>query len=545
MSPAPLTSPSTESGGSPAGGETVHFNLQSPYARYSVAISFFFHFLIFFFPPPVYRQNAVEDLVKLARLFDKNMQDRESLEGVHNSFSECANTSKPKLRPADKMKGLQCSSSSDSVEAELQALFDCSTQKVSGRLSQGSTASVSSQDKPVAAHLVETRLKAPEKSVPAAEVKAAALGSNDDFDDDWENDDLLNDPLLLEITQNPPRLLDKSEPLVQSNTNTENSQSCSGFQSTTKTACARQPSAANSKLTCSSLQELCPKPKTTNRSTFKLEPNPHFQAKNPSKPTVPGVQPKPQICLTNSAIAKPLCQSDRTSNFKAHICEAADSLQGISDSLWDDGDDDTLLYQVCDSVERISNSQLDQVSSRHKKWPHLLEERGPKCTTPVPIGTAGSSTKRESPRTFVRSNSLPATSSGAVSFRGWDIPMKSTNNKSQMSQSLPGCRVALGTFNQSRDSSGKRHTGNDGATEACMGTSHTAFKRNFSDSAVTSNKGKTFLRSIYTFAKSKMAIFLQLYSIKVELSKQMFHDVLIITVCLHNSPKPVNTASWI
>lgn len=432
----------------------------------------------------------MEDLVKLARQFDKNMQDRESLEGIHNNFNnstnECANTSKPKLRPVDNVQGLQCSSSSDAVEAELQALFDCSTQKASGRLSQGSSASAHSQVvEDTAAHLVETgriRLKASEKSVPAAEVKAAALGSNDDFDDDWENDDLLNDPLLLELTQNPPRLLDKSEPA-------ENSQSRSGFQSTTKTISAHKPSAANSKLTCSTLQELCPKPKTTNRSTFKLEPNPHFQAKNPSKPTVTGLQPKLQICPTNLATTK----TDKTTAFKADICEAADSLQGISDSLWDDGDDDTLLYQVCDSVERISNSQLAQVSLRHKKWPHFLEERGQKCTTPVPIDTVTISTIRESPRTFVRSNSLPTTRSGAVSYRGWDIAMKAANNKSQMSQSLPGQHTALGTFNQSQDSSGKCHTGNDGATKACIGaakTSPTAFKRNFSDSAVTCNKGK-------------------------------------------------------
>lgn len=439
----------------------------------------------------------MEDLVKLARQFDKNMQDRESLEGIHNNFnssvSDCANASKPKPGPADNMKGLQCSSSSVAAEAELQALFDCSTQKVSGRLSQGSSASACSAaaDEPAAAHSVETGqtgLKASEKFLPAAEVKAGALWSSDDFDDDWENDDLLNDPLLLEITQNPPRLLDKSEPALQSYANTENSQSCSGFQSTTKTMCAHQPSVANSKLTCSTLQELCPKPKTTNRSTFKLEPNPHFQAKNLCKPTVTGEQPKLHTCPTNLATTNTLCKPD-----KPDICEAAHSLQGISDSLWDDGDDDSLLYQVCDSVERTSNSQLDQVSLRHKKWPYFSEERGQKCTTPVPIDTVTSSTKRESPRSFVRSNSLPATSSGAVSCKGWDIAMNAANKKSQMSRSLPGERTALGTFNQSRDSSGKCHTGYDGAAKACMGaakTSPTAFKRNFSDSAVTSNKGK-------------------------------------------------------
>lgn len=438
----------------------------------------YFHFLIFPFFPILYRQNTVEDLVKLARQFDKNMQDRESLEGVHNdnnnfdnSLSDRPNTSKPKLRSADKMKDLQCSSSSDRVEEELQTLFNCSTQKVSGRLSQASSAcSQDVKDKPAAAHLVEARQSRPKPSttsVPAAGVEATALGSNNDFDDDWENDDLLNDPLLLEITQNTPRLLDESKTTLQSNTNAETHQSCSGFQLTTKTVCARQPSAAHSKLTCSALQELCHKPKTTNRSTFKLEPNPHFQAKNPSKP-------KPQIALKNWA-TKTLGQPDKTTDSKSDTCDAADSIQAISDSLWDDGDDDTLLYQVCDTVERISN-------------------------TPVPIDTVTSSTKREAPRTFVRSNSFPATSGGAVNYRGWDVPVKGANNKSQMSQSLPGSHVVLGTFNQSRDSSGKFQTASD--AKACMvtaKTSHTSFKRNFSDSAVTSNKGKRINSGIEHF----------------------------------------------
>lgn len=405
----------------------------------------------------------MEDLVKLARQFDKNMQDRESLEGLHNDnnnfdniLSDRANASKPKLRSADKMKDLQCSSTADRVEEELQALFNCSTQKVSGRLSQASSAgSQGVKDKPAAAaRLVEARQsrpKASETSVPAAGAEATALGSNDDFDDDWENDDLLNDPLLLEITQNPPQL-DESKNTPQSHTDTETHQSCSGFQSTSKTVRARQPSAARSKLT-SALRELCPKPKTTNRSTFRLEPNPHFQAKNPSKP-------KPQ----NWAATKTLGQPDKTTNSKSDTC--ADPIQAVSDSLWDDGDDDTLLYQACDTVERISN-------------------------TPVPIDTVTSSTKPEAPRTFVRSNSFPATSGGAVNYRGWDVPVKGANNKSQMSQSLPASHAVLGTFNQSRDSSGKLQTGSD--AKACMVTSkasHTAFKRNFSDSAVTSNKGK-------------------------------------------------------
>lgn len=406
--------------------------------------------------------------MKLARQFDENMQDGESSAGVHNnSISDRHNASKPKLRSADKIKDLQCSSSSDRVEAELQALFDCSTQKLSGRLSPGSLAATCSQEvqeHPVAARLVETTHPRVESS------EATSLPSNNDFDDDWENDDLLNDPLLLEVAHNRPQLLDKSKTSPDSNTKMETNQSHSGSQSTVR-----------SMLSCSVLQELCPKPKTTTRSTFKLEPNPHFQAKDSSKPALTAVQVKPQISQMNST--KTVCRPDETTTCKTH------TFQGISDSLWDNGDDDTLLYQVCDSVERISNTKLGQESFSHKEM-HNLEERGQKCTTSMPsqIHTVASSVaKQESPRTFVRSNSLPATSSGAVNYRGWDVPMKGANNKPQMSQSLPGSHMDLGTFNQSKNTSGKLQAGSDGATKAK--TSHTAFKRNFSDSAVTSNKG--------------------------------------------------------
>lgn len=432
--------------------------------------------------------------MKLARQFDKNMQDRESSEGVHNnsfnnSFRERGNTCTAKLRSSDKMKDLQCSSSSDRVEAELQALFDCSTQMVSGRLSQGSSASSCSQEaKAEPAALLEpsrqTRLSC-EQPVPATGLKATALRSNDDFDDDWENDELLNDPLLLDITHNPPQRQDKSKTTSQTNTKRETDQSCSGFQSA-KTACVRQPSAAHANLTCRTLQDLFPKLKTTNRSTFKLEPNLHFQAKDLSRPALTPLQPTPQISPLNSTTTKTLRQPHAIADSDA---DAPGCDQGVSDSLWDDGDDDTLLYQVCDSVERISNTLVDQVSSSRPNQ-HTVGERAQKCTIPMPIDAGASSrAQRESAGTFVRSNSLPATSGKAGNYRGWDFPMRGTNNKPHMSQSLPGSHMARGTFNQSRDWSGKFQTGNDSAYMVTARTSHTAFKRNFSDSAVPSNKG--------------------------------------------------------
>lgn len=461
---------------------------------YTAKTSSYFPFLSL--PLSLCRQNTVEDLVKLARQFDKNMQDRESSERApnndfNNSSSRRGNTCKAKLGSAAKMKDLQCSSSSDGVEAELQALFDCSTQRVSGRLSQGSSVSSSSQDvkdQPAAALLERSRQTGlpSGKSAPAAGLKATASRSND-FDDDWENDELLSDPLLLEITHNPPQVHDRPETTSQTNGKRGTDQSCSGVQSA-KTTSARQPSAARSKLTCSTLQDLCPKLKTTNRSTFKLEPNLRFQAEDLSRPALTPPQPKPQTSPVTSTTTKTHQPVQSTSSSTG----AAGCSQGVSDSLWDDGDDDTLLYQVCDSVERISNTQLDQGgSSCTNRRP--VGDRAQTCTAPVHIEAGATSrAQRESPRTFVRSNSLPATGSQAGNYRGWDVPLKGANKKPHMSQSLPGSHMALGT-SQPRDCSGKfQNDGNDGTTKACLvttRTSHTVFKRNFSDSAVPSNKG--------------------------------------------------------
>ncbi|XP_044069528.1 ewing's tumor-associated antigen 1 [Siniperca chuatsi] len=476
------------------------------------------------------RQSSVEDLMKLARQFDENMQqDRETseqLNTVNNNLNECLKTSKTKLTETSfpsNVKNRKCPSPSDQMEAELHALFDCSTQRVSGRLSQGSSASAYSQeikDQSVTLTLAETRqleLKSADKSGPAAhpaeEKGSCGFSANkcDDFDDDWENDDLLNDSFVLAMTQDPDQQHDTNpKTTLQSNTKTNTTPFISVCKPTANTNSAHQPLNLHSKPSCSTLQELCPKPKTTNRSTFKLEPNPHFQpktaAKEVSKSSFTVIQPKSEMSVQKSAPTKTLStpQPDKITNNQKETRVAADSVKDISDSLWDDGDEDALLYQVCDSVERISNSQPLQVSpSNCQEKQDIAVDRQRKTTVPLPIDTAwsmkaGASANRQSPCAFVRSNSLPGTSCESVNYQGWDIPMKGANNKSQMSQSLPGSRMSLGTFSQYRDSSGtfqagnanvdmKPHTVTARATQNST-SHHTAFKRNVSDSAVISNK---------------------------------------------------------
>ncbi|KAM6997242.1 uncharacterized protein LKV04_005972 [Tautogolabrus adspersus] len=382
------------------------------------------------------RQSSVEDLMKLARQFDENMQqDRETSEQLNtdnNNLNKCVNTSKTKLTETTKptnVKELKCTPSLEQAEAELHALFDCSTQKVSGRLSQGSSVSACSQDvrkQPVTSASAEPKpleLKTSSKSVLAAQPagEKESCGFRDDFDDDWENDDLLNDSFVLEITQNPGQLLDNN-------------------------------------------------PKTS------------LQSK------------------TNTTQFTSFCSPPAADHDDDKVCPAANSVRNITDSHWDDGDDDDLLIQICDSVERISNSQPEQVRPRceQDKYDNGAD-RQRKITTPLPIDTTwskntGTSANRKSPCPFVRSNSLPGSSCHAVNYQGWDIPMKGANNKSGMSQSLPGGRMGRGTFSNCKNSSGTFQTGNASSHTVTVGTSqnskshHTAFKRNLSDSAVMTNK---------------------------------------------------------
>ncbi|XP_022057487.2 ewing's tumor-associated antigen 1 homolog [Acanthochromis polyacanthus] len=455
------------------------------------------------------RQSNVEDLMKLARQFDQNMQQdketSEQLNAVSSDLDEHVKTSETRAAPASfpsNAKDLKCSPSSDQVEAELHALFDCSTQGVSGRLSQSSAASPCLQDgkhQHVTSAASEQKESGSAARCPAGEKQSCGSSANNcaDFDDDWENDDLLNDSLVLAMAQNPDQQHD-ADPKTTLQTN------ATQFTSVCKPAAQKnstnQPS--DCKPSCSSLQELCPKPKTTNRSSFKLEPNPCFQpkmAKEASKSGFTVKQTKTQMLEQKSASSKTpfTLQPDRITNNQKGALLGADSGKDISDSLWDDGDDDALLYQVCDSVERISNSQSQQASPRNRQETQdITVDGGRGSTKPLPTSSTNADTQKQSTCAFVRCNSLPTSSSGTVNLQAWNVPMKGANDKSRMSQSFPRSRTSLGTFGQCGDSSGTFQAGNvnvdmktvTARTPQHLRPHHAAFKRNLSDSAAESSK---------------------------------------------------------
>lgn len=451
----------------------------------------------------------MDDLLKLARQFDKNMQeDRENSEQLtsvsadHNKLGDTPRTKLTKTSRTSNESGAACPSSLDLAEEELHALFDCSTQAISGRLSQGSSASACSQkakEQPAAsgpAKPPKSELQSADSGFaahPAREKESCGSSANncDDFDDDWENDDLLNDPFVLAMTQ-PEDCMYKTT--LQSKTKANTTHFDSACKPTANINSAHQPSTLHSKPSFSALQEQCPKPKTTNRSTFKLESNPHFQPKVPAKSSFTVLQPKPEFPEQKSASTS-ATSTDETNQDQKKTCVSLQPSNVFTDCLWDDGDDDELFYQVCDRVERISNSQPQQLGLSHEVQDAAADKQR-KTTAPLPIDPPWSTStgaKRQSPCTFVRSNSLPVESSKAVNYQGWNAHMTGANSKSGISQSLPGS-----TFNRGGNSSGGSRAVNGNVVSHTVTaraakdpkSHHLAFKRNVCDSAVISNKGK-------------------------------------------------------
>ncbi|XP_068582646.1 ewing's tumor-associated antigen 1 [Cebidichthys violaceus] len=163
------------------------------------------------------RPNGVDDLLKLAKQFDFNMfrQDEEDVENLHRRSLELPsedildleNDVSPSL-PVNRQPAVKADERlppDQHMDDDLDFLFDGPTQHLSGNLSQVSSAPPS-QVKPAsreASGKPPASSRGPASGVSATNAKVAS--ANDEFEDDWENDDLLNDSLVLEMTQNPQK----------------------------------------------------------------------------------------------------------------------------------------------------------------------------------------------------------------------------------------------------------------------------------------------------------------------------------------------------
>ncbi|XP_046899765.1 ewing's tumor-associated antigen 1 isoform X2 [Hypomesus transpacificus] len=244
------------------------------------------------------RQNGVDDLIKLAKQFDFNMlrQDEEHVQ-IHNEsvISDMFNFDGEKCQPSLLLSkrapekapsALQTNVRESSVllppdqdmEDDLNFLFDGPSQRISGNFSQNSLArSLEMKTVPTAFSKVipgKDTNSGPSVVPPVSTSPHVKHGSmHGDFDDDWENDDLLDESFVFEMTQNDLG----SAPFKHSSLQRGSNES--------KTSIRPPSTIVNNE--CQRLQKeksdlqpaVSEKPVNAvrNRTTFRLEANPHIQ----------------------------------------------------------------------------------------------------------------------------------------------------------------------------------------------------------------------------------------------------------------------------
>lgn len=392
----------------------------------------------------------MEDLKKLAREFDLRINKEQQESGL-----ECHPVS------PEKTEGGQAG-----LEAELNALFDAPTQHLSRRLSQSSSTSSQEAKTSLASAVVDRGDSGPKTGSGSSSTvadKAAepskSVSGKDDFDDDWENDDLLNDSFVLEMTQNPaalngapartstaapappPHLLGSKagDPVIKANPSV----------SARMAACGQAgPSGRQSGGSAGSTTGV-PLGTFAKPSTFIPEPSNRSLGKNttsggPRKPCFSAAdagkhehsrvhpstreQQEAQTVASAHASKRTITGSDFFSSVQKSsegVPDKALRCQTASEDAWgDEGEDDDLLYQVCDVVERLSSSQEEARASTGGSKPvpsytsqlslppsdGLSDQAHAVVTGSWPPAQTSSAGNRRPPYTFARSLSMPNSS---------------------------------------------------------------------------------------------------------------------------------------
>ncbi|NWS87285.1 ETAA1 protein, partial [Toxostoma redivivum] len=422
-------------------------------------------------------KNPEEELMKLAKEFDKNLVELDAVQEQekfgHNfiqitsepssnskdeismknqksflgegSETDTAPTDTVSLKPVGQSTGIPvaepCQSSSQKsvdLEAEvaLHALFDSSTQKCSGHLSQGlSDISLNNSFHKIKSTLEEENL--PEKAeetqcgnseayqkdtmfavgsvdqtVPKPDtdtltknppylktplVDSAKLAVKDDFDD-WDTDLLADDSFVMQITQNPELISTEELPQIPANPFVHDFSDASRTKQRNKThalhvKCDVKPDKIKSvwKSTQNSDMNHIPvtvqsemkngnestKPKNVSVPLFPSRSNPYRQSAGKPDSNTHTISYQPSSVSTimkPNDLIKVVNQANTSHSNQVEIPKKcplslddwnepkfSDDVLGMfcrSDSLWDANcEDDELLYQVCDDVEKQTQTQ--------------------------------------------------------------------------------------------------------------------------------------------------------------------------------------------
>lgn len=421
------------------------------------------------------QNNNVEDLMKLAKQFDLNMTRQHKESNLQNSEkTDCKDL-------LSKLMAIPTESENDGASAkeakglhheeELHALFDGPTQHLNGRLSPPSAnCSQKSMSKKIATHGIRLATSDSKNLPEDPQV------SKPDFDDDWENDNILSDFFVLEVTQNPCLLSSctakTTGQLEAASRNCESTMAASFSSSSSKAGCPQSHQIAGHSTKI--LSKTC-----TISSTFRSDSPVQSGAVKQLSET------SSDLVNTNSkahAIGRRQ-QMDMTS-----VCpggKGLTSLAGTSgkemDSLWGDDAYNNLLYEACNDLERISASQEQQRDKNSSKPSYSLAE------VPSSITSNSSSSMSRNSRTVQCQHPTDYTRVFACSH---SIPGSSAiyNNKQNLSKLLNVSQV-----NQCPQTSGQQYH----FTQLRHGTvqfrekSHpSTFKRHQSDPEALRNKGK-------------------------------------------------------
>ncbi|XP_056423898.1 ewing's tumor-associated antigen 1 [Hyla sarda] len=396
-----------------------------------------------------------EELMKLARLLDNNLvkQKDQSEEQAANSDDEMFSGGNTGNNEDDSfledipegddiahvLKSVSQTSAPQRIsqksvdqeaEAAFNALFDSSTQKYSGHLSQGlsdvSTSSLNDAPVNVRSNVNEVTgynrrepcpesLKKSEQSSLASKFPTSTFqgvrkcseqnndrekkpvqsvsNNQDDFEDDWGNDLLEDDSFIMQVTQNPELITTPKNSMASNKTNalltggevkslaiSSTSSKTNNFKFVpkkvtsasevkTNNLCSTGGTSinifqgnsrdTNNAKTFASTQTLVPSKPQTNVGGQNTKNNVHnlvpaIQSTLTKASQKPSAQTAPQsrgTTVTKDSILHDEWNDPKFSDEVLDMfCE--------SDSLWEEKeDDDDLLYQVCDDVEKLTQAQ--------------------------------------------------------------------------------------------------------------------------------------------------------------------------------------------